>query len=321
MSSKDKVLVIGSSNVDLNIYSKKFPIPGETVTGGRFIQSFGGKGANQAVASVRSGSKTVFIGKLGQDSFGNQMIENLNREGIDVHKVFRDPKHASGVAFILIDSSGQNMISVAPGANKKLTPQDIISCKDLIKSAKTIIMQMEISLEVIQAVIDCTQQKKIIKILNPAPFKPMTLDFVRQFDIITPNEHEIAQLHSSLALPPPKEDNFFKKLSTINTDLLEIGIQSIVITLGNKGCVVSTPNNNFSHIEAIKVKAVDTVGAGDCFNGVLASYLTKRKEIFEAAQIANIAASIAVTRKGAQLSMPFEAEIQKEFESLYNKTI
>jgi len=321
MLREGKVLIIGSSNVDLNIYSNKFPIPGETVTGGTFVQSFGGKGANQAVASVRSGSKTAFIGKLGQDTFGDQMIENLNQEGIDVHKVFRDLKYASGVAFILIDSSGQNMISVAPGANQKLTPQDIISCKDLIQSAKTIIMQMEISLEVIQAVLNCTQQKEITTILNPAPFKPMTLDFIRQFDIITPNENEITQLHSSLGLSTPKEGHLIEKLKAININLHEIGISNIVITLGNKGCLVSTPNDEFSYIDAIKVEAVDTVGAGDCFNGVLASYLTRSKKLLEAAQLANVAASIAVTRKGAQLSMPYEAEIQTQFESLYGKTI
>ncbi|MFX0137653.1 MAG: PfkB family carbohydrate kinase, partial [Candidatus Hodarchaeota archaeon] len=122
---KDYVLIIGSSNMDLNIYSKRFPNPGETVTGGVFRQSLGGKGANQAVASVRSGSRTIFIGKIGKDSFGDQMISQLTEQGINMSHIIRDPQEPSGVAFILIDENGENMISVAPGANFNLNPEEL----------------------------------------------------------------------------------------------------------------------------------------------------------------------------------------------------
>ena len=126
------VLIIGSSNMDLNIYSEKLPKLGETVTGGTFKQFLGGKGANQAVASVRSGSKTIFIGKIGRDAFGDQMVSQLTKEGIDISHIVRDSQEASGVAFIMIDKNGENMISVAPGANFRLTPSEIRSKSEII---------------------------------------------------------------------------------------------------------------------------------------------------------------------------------------------
>ena len=119
----DYVLIVGSSNMDLNIYSNKLPHPGETVTGGTFKQFLGGKGANQAVAAARSGSNTIFIGKIGKDAFGDQMVDGLTKEGIDMSNIIRDKQEASGIAFIMIDEKGENMISVAPGANFRLTPE------------------------------------------------------------------------------------------------------------------------------------------------------------------------------------------------------
>ena len=143
------VLIIGSSNMDLNIYSKKFPSPGETVTGGTFKQFLGGKGANQAVASTRSGAKTIFIGKIGTDSYGDEMVSQLAKEGIIVDYIIRDSNTRSGVAFILIDDKGENMISVAPGANALLNPKEIRQYAEIIKNAKILVVQMEIPIEAI----------------------------------------------------------------------------------------------------------------------------------------------------------------------------
>ncbi|UCG03383.1 MAG: ribokinase [Candidatus Heimdallarchaeota archaeon] len=318
MASNDNyVLIIGSSNMDLNIYSKRFPIPGETVTGGIFTQSFGGKGANQAVASSRSGSKTVFIGRVGQDPFGSQMLENLTNEGIDTTRVIVDPEHASGVAVILIDSNGQNMISVAPGANAEITPEDIQNIKDIIENATVIVVQMEIPMDVIRDIFNITSKKNVITILNPAPFKEIPLKLLKQIDIITPNENELSQLHSSLGLKELQKNDQDYILNLIN-DLHGQGVNTIIVTLGNKGCFVSNKDKEEQiHVPAIKVSAIDTVGAGDCFNGVLASRLCEGYELLIATRYANVAASIAVTKTGAQSSMPFFAEIEKRFNQYY----
>ncbi len=305
--------------MDLNIYSKRFPKPGETVTEGTFTQSFGGKGANQAVASIRSGSKTIFIGKLGQDPFGTQMIENLVNEGIDTTHVIMDPENASGVAFILIDSNGQNMISVAPGANAKLSLKDIRNALNIIQNASVIVIQMEISMKVIQEIFHTASKKNTIKILNPAPFKEIPMDVLKKVDIITPNENELFQLYSSLSFKEKQKKNndIFSK---ITKDLHNCGIQTIIVTLGDKGCFVSdTKSGDQFHFSAIKVNAVDTVGAGDCYNGVLASRLCQGDTLRTATKYANVAASIAVTRTGAQNSMPFQEEIAKRYSELFGQ--
>jgi ribokinase len=313
------VLVIGSSNIDLNIYSNRFPTVGETVTGGKFTQSFGGKGANQAVASIRSGSQTFFIGKVGEDPFGNQMLLNLKNEGINVDYVVKSPDNASGVAFILVDSTGNNMISVAPGANEKLMIHDIIKAKKIIQNASIILVQMEIPMETIKKTFDIASKKTTIKILNPAPLKPIPLDVLDQTDIITPNENELLGLHSLLGLSEVKNATK-EKYPQIAIDIHAIGVKTIITTLGERGCFIYEGKDDEGYyIPAFKVKAIDTVGAGDCFNGVLASRLAKGDKISKAARYANAAASIAVSRRGAQNSMPFETEIEKRYNKIFEK--
>ncbi len=318
MNAKEKyVLVVGSSNMDLNMYSKRFPTPGETVTGGMFTQSFGGKGANQSVASIRSGSNTVFIGKVGNDTFGAQMLEHLADEGINTTGTIIDPDVASGVAIILIDSNGQNMISVAPGANKKLVQEDLKNAVDIIENASVVILQMEIQLEVIREIFSIASEKKVISILNPAPFKEIPLEVLKTVDIITPNENELYKLHVSLGFKE-QQDKFHEKISNIANDLHSRGINTIIVTLGNKGCFVSERKTGEQyHVSAIEIAAIDAVGAGDCFNGVLASRLCKGDNLRTATRYANVAASIAVTRTGAQTSMPFWNEIEQKYAELY----
>jgi ribokinase len=309
---EDYVLIIGSSNMDLNMYSKRFPTPGETVTGGNFTQSHGGKGANQAVASIRSGSKTVFVGKVGNDAFGTQMLEHLANEGINTSSVIIEPDVASGVAMILIDSQGQNMISVAPGANEKLVKEDLKDVKVIIENANVVIVQMEIQMEVIREIFKITVAKKAISILNPAPFKEIPLEVLKNIDIITPNENELYQLHESLGFKEQQERQH-ENIPKVAKDLHSCGINTIIVTLGDKGCFVSDGKNGTQfHVSAIDVDAIDTVGAGDCFNGVLASRLCQGDNLGKAIRYANVAASIAVTRTGAQSSIPFWNEIEKK---------
>ncbi|MFW9972727.1 MAG: ribokinase [Candidatus Odinarchaeota archaeon] len=314
----DYVLVIGSSNMDLNIYSKRFPNPGETVTGGKFKQFLGGKGANQAVALVRSGAKPIFIGKIGNDLFGDQMISRLKSEGINMDFIIRDPENPSGVAFILIDENGENMITVAPGANSKLNVDDINNRKEIIMNAKIIIVQMEIPTDTIQQILTLASKEKSLKILNPAPLKPIPIDIIKNVDIIVPNEGELYRLHTLLGFKKITKEGK-QKIKQAAREISSLGIKYVITTLGKKGSLLFLKKENkFYEITPPKVKAIDTVGAGDCFIGVLASMLSRGETILDSVKFATIAASIAVTRRGAQDSMPFLNEIQEIFNKLEN---
>jgi len=310
------VLIIGSSNMDLNIYSERLPNPGETVTGGIFKQFLGGKGANQAVASVRSGANTTFIAKIGKDGFGNQMIARFSDEGIDTTHIIRDSQEASGVAFILIDENGENMISVAPGANARLSKMDLEKVSDVIKNAGVIVVQMEIPIETIEAIYNIASQGNAIKILNPAPLKPFPTNMLKNIDIIIPNEGELYRLHSLLNLKEITGEGRGKIINA-SRNIAALGLKTIITTLGSKGCLIYEKEHDQAlNVPAFKVKAVDTVGAGDCFNGVLASKLFQGETLINAVKYATAAASIAVTRKGAQESMPYEEEIEVRYKEL-----
>lgn len=322
MNKKDPkeeyVLIIGSSNMDLNIYIQRFPKPGETVTGGKFKQFLGGKGANQAVASVRSGTNTIFIGKIGKDAFGDQMVSRLNEEGIDMNRVIRDPSHSSGVAFILIDEKGENLISVAPGANVHLTKSDIVKNAEIIRNAKVLVVQMEIPIETIEKIFQIASEGEVYKILNPAPLTPIPVDIFKNIDIIIPNEGELFRLHSLLGFSELTSE-LKENIIQASKDITTFGVKIVITTLGNRGSLVYDGEKaEITEIPAFKVNAVDTVGAGDCFNGVLASQICEGKTVVDAVKYATAAASIAVTRKGAQDSMPYFEEIYLRFKELNN---
>ena len=310
------VLIIGSSNMDLNVYSERFPDLGETITGGTFKQYLGGKGANQSVAVVRSGAKTVFIGKIGVDSFGDQMISSLTKEGINTEYMIRDSKEPSGVAFILINKNGDNKITVAPGANFKLFAEEIKSNADIIKNSSCVLVQMEIPLDTIKAIFNIASEGNVIKILNPAPLKPIPLEILEKVDIIIPNEGELYQLYSFLTNKESTEEGI-QKVVKVSKFLTKLGIKCVITTLGSRGSIIYLgPEDKIIEIPAPDVVAVDTVGAGDCFIGVFASFLSKGEKIIKAVKFATIAASIAVTRKGAQNSMPYLNEIEEKMKEL-----
>lgn len=323
MSNKNDpyTLIIGSSNMDLNIYSEKLPQQGETVTGGIFKQSLGGKGANQAVASVRSGANTKFIGKIGNDAIGEQMIAQLTAEGIDISRIVTDPKNASGVAFILIDNDGENIISVAPGANSKLSPSEIREDSELIKNAGSVAVQMEIPIETISEIFKIASEGSAVKILNPAPLRPIPLEIITNIDILVPNRGELFQLCSILDLGE-LHGTVDEKIIDASEKISNLGVGTIITTLGPKGCILYQNDNNNGSIKfpVFKVKAVDTVGAGDCFTGVLAGKMCQKMNIEDAVSYAISASSIAVTRKGAQASMPYMDEIEVRFGE-YRKTL
>ncbi|TFF63781.1 MAG: ribokinase, partial [Promethearchaeota archaeon] len=264
---KNYTLIIGSSNMDLIIYSERLPKPGETVTGGRFEQHLGGKGANQSVASARSGSKTYFIGKIGEDEYGNHMISQLKRENVETDYIMRD-QTPSGIAFIMVDKNGENMISVAPGANALLNPQEIEKRKELIMKASSLVVQMEIPTETIVKIFEIASEGKVIKILNPAPLKELPKQVFTNIDIIIPNEGELYQMHKLQNLGELKEEGN-DKIIKASQNIINLGVDTVITTLGSKGCFVHNQTKVLSKsFPAYKVRAIDTVGAGDCFNGV-----------------------------------------------------
>jgi ribokinase len=231
--------------------------------------------------------------------------------------VFRDPEEATGVAFILIDDNGENMISVAPGSNAKLGAEDINMRADIIKNASVLVLQMEIPMETIKEAFNLALKGDVIKILNPAPLKPIPLEVLKKVDIMVPNEGELFQLHSFLKFEKKNGSNVKEQIIQASRDISSLGINYIITTLGKRGCIVyNKSKDEVSEIPAPLVKTIDTVGAGDCFIGVLIGKLSKGVPIITAVKYATVAASIAVTRKGAQDSMPYSSEINKMFNEL-----
>lgn len=298
---KAPILVIGSSNTDMVIKSPHLPAPGETILGGTFFMAAGGKGANQAVAAARLGGKVTLIAKLGNDIFGQQALDLFKKERLDINAVIVDKKAASGVALINVDDKGENCIAVASGANANLLPADLKKSKSLIESASIVLMQLETPLETIWYAASIAAAKDKTVILNPAPACNLPDELYQYISIITPNEHEAGML----AGIDVRSVGDAKKACEI---LHAKGVATVIITLGAKGALIYH-QNKFQQVNAPKVKAVDTTAAGDVFNGALAVALAENKNIKEAVQFACKAASIAVTRLGAQASAPYRKEL------------
>jgi ribokinase len=297
----NRILVIGSSNTDMVIKTEKLPAPGETILGGTFLLNPGGKGANQAVAAARLGGKVTFIAKRGNDLFGNQAIGIFMREGIDTQYVVKDPELPSGVALITVDSSGENSIVVAPGSNGNLQKEDIP--QKIFKSKKfgILLLQLEIPIETVEYSAITASQNGIKVILNPAPAHPLSDNLLSNIWLATPNEVEAEKLTGVSINDIPSADKAAARL-------IEKGVKNVIITLGETGAYVKSENFT-GLIPSVKVQAVDTTAAGDVFNGALAVALCDGKEMEEAVIFAIKAASISVTRMGAQASAPYKHEM------------
>jgi ribokinase len=288
------------------ISSPHLPKPGQTVLGGIFQKHPGGKGANQAVAAARAGAEVYFIGKLGLDSLGDETLENLTRERINPEHIYRDVEHASGVALIMVDARGENLISVASGANGTLQPEEIDAARNTIKVADILLLQMEIPFDTVLHTISLAAELNIPVILNPAPAPKQEIppNIFTKIEYLTPNKGELDNLTGNL--PSTKVDLIAKARI-----LLKLGVKNVLITLGEKGSVLV---NNVSTLEipTFSVQAIDTVAAGDCFNGCLATALAEGKQVREAVRFASAAAAISVTRRGAQPSLPSRTEIEEK---------
>jgi ribokinase len=296
-----KIIVIGSSNTDMVIQSDRLPNPGETIIGGDFLMNPGGKGANQAVAAARMGGHVTFISKTGNDLFGKQSMDHYNAEGINTEYIFSDPKNHSGIALITVDANGENCIVVASGANASLSPSDIESARAEIESCALVLMQLEIPIETVEYAAEMANQKGIRVILNPAPARALSDKLLRGLYILIPNTNE-AEILSGIQVTD------WESARKAANALSARGVKNVVITLGSLGALIKEGNEYYT-VQATKVTAVDTTAAGDTFCGTLCVGLSEGKSIVDSVAIASKASALAVTRMGAQSSIPYRSEL------------
>lgn len=297
-----RIVVIGSSNTDMVVKATALPRPGETILGGTFLMTAGGKGANQAVAAARLGGEVTFVCKVGDDIFGQQARTQFANEGIDTSCIQTDPDRPSGVALITVDSKGENCIVVASGANGNLYPEDLKQCNPVIDRASLILMQLETPIETIEYVAQRAAEKGIRVVLNPAPAQPLPDRLLKHLYLLTPNETE-AELISGIRIN--NVDDAEKAAIRIH----EMGVEQVIVTLGSKGALLYS-NGTTLLVPAQRVEAVDTTAAGDVFNGALVVALCEGMELDKAIRFGARAAAISVTRLGAQASIPYRKELE-----------
>jgi ribokinase len=300
--TKQSIVVVGSSNTDMVIKTSRLPLPGETILGGDFLMNPGGKGANQAVAAARLNGNVTLVAKTGNDIFGSQANILFGEEGLHTEFLFTDPTSPSGIALITVDDHAENCIVVAPGANAKLTGKEIELARSAILSAEILLMQLEIPLDSVchAAEIAFKAGKRVI--LNPAPAQPLPDTLLKMLYLITPNETEL-ELLSGLPV------NNTETAEIAARHLLNKGVSVVVVTMGSLGALLVTPTS-CQLIPSFPVKAMDTTAAGDCFNGALAVAIAEGTDLESAILFANKAASISVTRMGAQASAPYREEVE-----------
>jgi len=293
-----KIVVVGSFNADLVSYMERMPRPGETVHGKRFATGAGGKGSNQAVAAARLGADVSFIGRLGGDVFANLAYEIWDAEGVNHDFVSRDEEVATGVAPILVDSSGENMIVVVLGANLRLRQRDIDAARERIAEADMLVIQREINLAIVPYALRTAKELGVKTILNPAPADGASPESIQLADILTPNEIELETLSGGA----------FDDVASAARALLSRADQTAVVTLGAQGARIVTQEET-SLTPTFAVEAVDTTGAGDSFNAALAVGLAEGMALGDAVRFANAAAALCVTKPGAADSAPCRADV------------
>ena len=297
-----RIVVVGSLNMDLVIRTPRFPGPGETIIGSAFHTIPGGKGANQAVAAAKLGARVSMVGRVGDDAFGAQQLANLSQLGIDVSHIQRDPKAATGVALIVLDEQGQNSIILAPGANMRLTLADLEVAEDALASAAILVLQLEIPQEVVEQAIKVARAHGVIVLLNPAPARRLPPTLLSQVDVLIPNESETALLTGT-------EVDDIESSWRAAARLRAAGVGTVILTLGGRGALL-LEGQKATHVPGYRVDVVDTTAAGDAFVGGFAVGLAEGQYLAEAVRFANAAGALAVTKLGAQPSLPTRSEVE-----------
>lgn len=297
-----KLVILGSVNADHILNVAHFPLPGETISGNQFQMVFGGKGANQAVAAGRCGANISFLACLGNDDIGQKTKAQLITDNIKTHSIELIDDEATGVALIFVNQHGENVIGIHAGANGRLDPHYVQRHSRIIKEADALLMQLESPLDSVLKAAEMAKQENVQVILNPAPAQALPDELLSLVDIITPNETETEYLTGIKVI----DDKSAQQAAEV---LHNKGIKTVLITLGSRGVWVSEQNNKGCIVPAFKVKAVDTIAAGDTFNGALITALLEGQPMMSAITFAHAAAAIAVTRSGAQPSVPWRHEV------------
>lgn len=303
MKTAGNLVVLGSINADHILNLESFPTPGETVTGNQYQVAFGGKGANQAVAAGRSGAKIAFIACTGDDDTGERVRKQLASDNIDIAPVSVVEGESTGVALIFVNAEGENVIGIHAGANAALTTERVDAQREIIAKAEALLMQLESPVESVLAAAEIAHQNHTTVVLNPAPARVLSDELLVLVDIITPNETEAEKL---TGVRVENDDDAARAAKVLH----DKGIGTVIITLGSRG-VWASVNGEGRRVPGFKVKAIDTIAAGDTFNGALVTALLEGKRMDDAIRFAHAAAAIAVTRKGAQPSVPWRKEIDE----------
>lgn len=294
--------------MDLVVRSSRLPVPGETLTGSSLQEIPGGKGANQAVAAARLGGQVTMIGRVGDDAFGATLKNGLQAEGIDVSAIAVTDNCSSGVAIIGVDDSGQNCITVVPGANGQLTAADVEACSDCFDDADVLVVQLEVPIETIQAAVRLAKRNNVKVILDPAPAIAELPQDLFSVDVLCPNETEAALLTGI-------EIDSVDSAARAARKLQRRGASSVIVTLGNRGVVVIDNDDQVTHQTALPVAAVDTTAAGDAFAAAVAVELGRGQQIAVASRFGCAAGAIAASRPGAQPAMPARHEVSEAMQA------
>lgn len=296
-----KILILGSANIDHISKVKHIPKPGETVGDGVYSKAFGGKGFNQAVASVKAGGNVSFIASVGDDEDGKQIIQRIGKDGANIDRVLFKTGSRTGAAFIFVEDSGENIIVVSPGANKELTVEEISCIRDSITDADYLVMQMEIPYDCVQTAANLASECGTFVLLNPAPACRIAEDLLALTDLLVVNETEAEIITGKSFNDTGNED--------IARELMRKGVKSVIVTLGAGGSYYMNGEMSMS-FPAYKVNAVDTTAAGDTFCGSLITFLAENISLPDAIKMASAASALAVQKLGAYPSIPTRDEIE-----------
>ncbi|MCP4259520.1 MAG: ribokinase [Planctomycetes bacterium] len=299
--------------MDLVVKSPRIPAVGETILGGDFIMTPGGKGANQAVAAAKLGADVCFIARVGSDIFAQQSLSNFKKEAVNTKYITQTKEVPSGVALITVDDSGNNVIVVAPGANKMLSPDDVKRAESDISSSGALVAQLEIPLETVEFAAQLANNCEVLFILDPAPAQKLDTKLLTMVNVLTPNETE-AEILTGIEVTDENSACIAAK------KLLAYGVKSVILTMGAKGFLLAD-NDRMEFVSGVEIDAVDTTAAGDAFTGSLAVGMAQGKTLYDASLYANYVSALSVTKMGAQSSIPTTETVESFIKDITNQGV